>query len=163
MCTPAPERPVTRKSVPRCQAHDSSVGPSDDERTLNVPHATDEKENTMSQLTTEPSPRSVTPFDDDRSPAPSKAALWTGRVVSALPILALGMSGVMKFMPPNQQMTEGFEPLGWPPPPPPPLGAPEPACIVPYATPRTAVLGAILVTGYMGGAIATHLRVGDPF
>src|SRR4051794_34137186 len=123
----------------------------------------DEKENTMSQLTTESSPRSVTPLDDDSSPAPSKPALWTGRVISALPILALGMSGAMKFMPPNKQMTDGMEHLGWPLPYAHGLGILELACVILYAIPQTAVLGAVLVTGYMGGAIATHLRVGDPF
>jgi hypothetical protein len=42
------------------------------------------------------------------------------------------------------------------------LGAVEFACVVLYAVPRTAVLGAILLTGYLGGAVATHVRIGDP-
>lgn len=42
------------------------------------------------------------------------------------------------------------------------LGILEVACVVVYLIPRTAVLGAILLTGYLGGAVATHLRVGDP-
>jgi len=43
------------------------------------------------------------------------------------------------------------------------LGILELACTIIYAIPRTAVLGAILLTGYLGGAILTHLRIGDPF
>jgi hypothetical protein len=44
-----------------------------------------------------------------------------------------------------------------------PLGIIEIACALLFAIPRTSVLGAILVTGYFGGAIATHVRIGDPF
>ncbi|NJN37230.1 MAG: DoxX family protein [Nitrospiraceae bacterium] len=43
------------------------------------------------------------------------------------------------------------------------LGVLELVCVILYIIPRTAVLGAILLTGYLGGAILTHLRVGDPF
>ncbi|MES1177160.1 MAG: DoxX family protein, partial [Myxococcales bacterium] len=43
------------------------------------------------------------------------------------------------------------------------LGLLELACIACYVIPRTAVLGAILLTGFLGGAISTHLRIGDPF
>lgn len=58
---------------------------------------------------------------------------------------------------------EGFVHLGWPMTLAVPLGILESAVALTCLIPRTSVLGAILVTGYMGGAIATHWRVGDPF
>ena len=69
----------------------------------------------MSQVTTEiATPRPAGPLDYGRALAPSKAARWTGRVISVLPVFALGMSAVMKFMPPSKEVAEGFEHLGWP-------------------------------------------------
>src|SRR5262245_38642661 len=93
---------------------------------------------------------------------PSAAARWTGRVISALPVLMLLMSGVMKLVQ-EEMVVKGSEKLGWvgeellfv-------LGVLEITCALIYAYPRTAVLGAILVTGFMGGAVATHVRVGEP-
>ena len=73
------------------------------------------------------------------------------------------MSAVIKFIPPSKEVAEGFEHLGWPLRYAVALGVVELTCILLYAIPQTAVLGAILVTGYMGGAIATHVRVGDNF
>jgi len=116
----------------------------------------------MSQVVTD-TPRPVAPLEYARPEGPSKAALWTGRVISVLPVLMLAMSAVMKFMPPSKEVTEGFEHLGWPMRLAFGLGILELSCALLYAIPQTAVLGAILVTGYMGGAIATHLRVGDNF
>jgi len=96
-------------------------------------------------------------------PAPvSKAALWTGRIMSALPVLMLLFSGVMKFIP-SPQLEEGFKHLELPVSMAFGLGVLELACTVVYLIPRTAVLGAILLTGYLGGAILTHLRVGDVY
>jgi hypothetical protein len=92
----------------------------------------------------------------------SKAARWTGRIMSLLPVLMLLFSGVMKFIP-SPQLNEGFAHLGWPVALASALGVLELACTVVYLVPRTAVLGAILLTGYLGGAVATHLRVGDPW
>jgi uncharacterized membrane protein YphA (DoxX/SURF4 family) len=97
------------------------------------------------------------------APRPSKGMVWAGRVISALPVLALTMSAVMKFMPPTPQTTEGFAHLGWPLRLALALGILELTCTLLYVIPQTAVLGAILLTGYLGGAIATHLRVGDNF
>lgn len=88
--------------------------------------------------------------------------LWTGRVLSALPVLLLVFSALMKFVQPPGT-AEGFAHLGLPLSFAHGLGALEFACAIIYLIPRTAVLGAILLTGYMGGAILTHLRVGDPF
>jgi len=96
------------------------------------------------------------------SAAPSRAALWTGRILSALPVLAMLLSGVMKLLHPPQ-IVEGFTKVfGYPAGVIVPIGIIEIACALLYAIPRTAVLGAILVTGYLGGAIATHVRVSDP-
>jgi hypothetical protein len=90
--------------------------------------------------------------------APSKKLFWTGWVVSALPIPMLLMSAAMKVTAGPQAM-EGFSHLGWEPSLAIPLAITEIACVAIYLIPRTAVLGAILLTGYLGGAIATHVRV----
>ena len=96
-------------------------------------------------------------------PAPvSKKMLWAGRILSALPVLMLLMSGVMKFAKPAP-VVEGFTHLGLPESLALGLGILEIACTVVYVIPRTAVLGAILLTGYLGGATAVTLRVGDPY
>lgn len=87
--------------------------------------------------------------------------LWTGRILSAIPVLMLLMSGVMKLLKPAF-VVEGFKHLGIPESLMLGLGILELACTAVYVIPRTAVLGAILVTGFLGGAILTHLRVGEP-
>jgi hypothetical protein len=92
----------------------------------------------------------------------SKKALWTGRVMSTLPVLMLLFSAAMKFAKPPAAV-EGMAKLGLPESLLFGLGILEVACTVIYIIPRTAVLGAILLTGYLGGAILTHLRVGDQF
>jgi hypothetical protein len=95
-------------------------------------------------------------------PSPvSKGALWTGRVMSALPVLLLLFSATMKFSA-TPDLAKGFEHLQLPLTFAAGLGVLELVCTLLYAIPRTAVLGAILLTGYLGGAILTHLRVGDP-
>lgn len=96
-------------------------------------------------------------------PAPiSKTALWTGYTLSALPVLLLLFSGVMKLMKPPA-VAEGFVHLGYPESLALSLGVVELGCTVAYAIPQTSVLGAILLTGYLGGATATNVRVGDSF
>lgn len=92
----------------------------------------------------------------------SKKMLWAGRILSTLPVLMLLMSGVMKLMKPPD-LVEGFAKLGWPDHLALGLGIVELTCTILYAIPRTSVLGAILLTGYLGGAIATHVRIGEPF
>jgi len=89
--------------------------------------------------------------------------VWTGRVVSALPVLALLMSGAFKFMKPNEEMVKGLDHIGWKADQLSTLGIVEIACTVLYVIPQTSILGAILLTGYLGGATATHVRVGDPW
>lgn len=98
------------------------------------------------------------------SPASSgQTSLWTGRALSGLVILFFLLDAAIK-LPPLQPVTETMVQLGWPadagtara------LGVLMLASIALYAYPPTALLGAILVTGYLGGAIATHVRIGSP-
>lgn len=91
----------------------------------------------------------------------SKAARWTGYLLAGLIVLLLTFSGVMKFVG-GKDLEEGFAHLGWPLHLAVVLGTLEIACTLIYAIPRTAVLGAILLTGYLGGAIATHVRLEEP-
>jgi hypothetical protein len=86
--------------------------------------------------------------------------LWAGCAVSALPVLMLIMSGVMKVLQPPDAV-KGFGELGWPLSYAIALAAVELGSTLLYVIPRTAALGAILLTGYLGGAIATHVRIGD--
>jgi len=96
-------------------------------------------------------------------PAPvSKKMRWAGRIMSALPVLVLLMSAVMKFLKPAP-VVEGFTHLGLPEGLALGLGILELACTAVYVIPQTSVLGAILLTGYLGGATLTQLRVGDAF
>ena len=93
----------------------------------------------------------------------SKAALWAGRGLSGLVIVFLLADGAIKLVP-MQPVTDSLRALGYPaddgfarl------LGVLTLACTLLYAWPRTALLGAVLLTGLMGGAIASHLRLGDP-
>jgi hypothetical protein len=85
--------------------------------------------------------------------------LWTGRIMSALPVLMLLMSGVMKIAQ-TAEVMKGF--ADWPPGMAVKIGILELACTVIYLIPRTAVLGAILLTGYLGGATAVSVRLGTP-
>jgi hypothetical protein len=86
---------------------------------------------------------------------------WTGRVISALMGLAMAASAVMKFSG-SPDVIKGFAHLGWPDKYATALGIVELVCAIVYLIPQTAVLGAILLTGYLGGAIATHVRLGEP-
>jgi hypothetical protein len=93
--------------------------------------------------------------------APSRRALWTGRVLSGLAVAFLTFDATLKLsMPP--EAIEGTKVLGWSPSAIVPLGVLEVALLGLYLVPRTAVIGAVLWTGYLGGAIATHVRVGNP-
>ena len=92
----------------------------------------------------------------------SRHVTWVGWILTGLPSALLLASAAMKlFGAPG--LSEGFAHLGWPVGLAVPLGILEVAVTLVYLVRRTSVLGAILVTGYMGGAIATHVRVGDPY
>jgi len=94
--------------------------------------------------------------------AASGKIVWGGRVISVLASLMFAMSSFMKFKG-GAEVTQGMAHLGLPESLMMPLAILEISCVVVYLIPATSVLGAILLTGYMGGAICTHLRVGDPF
>ncbi len=99
----------------------------------------------------------------DTQPAQiSKRTLLIGYIVSALPVLLLLFSAVLKLMKPAP-VVEGFAQFGFPESLIFNLGILELACTVVYLIPRTSILGAILITGYLGGATATNVRVGQPF
>jgi hypothetical protein len=93
----------------------------------------------------------------------SKPALWLGRVLSGLVILFLLFDGAIKLVP-WPVVTETMDRIGY--------GSSETlarslgiitiVCTVLYAIPPTSILGAILLTGYLGGAMASHLRIGSP-
>jgi hypothetical protein len=93
---------------------------------------------------------------------PKRLTVWGGRALTALPILMLLVSAFIKLTRNPQALelfvgTFGYAEsalLG--------IAVLELACVALYAIPQTAVLGAVLLTGYFGGAIATHVRVGDP-
>lgn len=91
----------------------------------------------------------------------SKTMLWTGRIIGALAGLFLLFDGLMKLVKP-EPVVEATVKLGYPESAIVGLGIVLITCTVLYSIPRTAMLGAILLTGYLGGAVATHVRVGDP-
>lgn len=94
-------------------------------------------------------------------PGERTGTLWTGRVLSALVVLFLLFDGAIKVLE-LQVVHDTMAALGYPPGLGFGLGVLTLAIAVLYAIPRTAILGAILLTGLLGGAIATHLRVGSP-
>jgi len=92
----------------------------------------------------------------------SKKMLWVGYIASALTVLVLLISGVIKFVKPDGMELE-IERLGWKMSQMTGLGILEIAVTIIYLVPRTAVLGAILISAYLGAATAAHVRIGDPF
>lgn len=90
----------------------------------------------------------------------SKGTLWTGRVLSALPALMMGVGAIPALINPAS-MQEGFSKYGYPPEYLRGIILVELLSVILYVIPQTAVLGAILLTGYLGGAVATHVRVGE--
>ena len=97
----------------------------------------------------------------DLSPASTpKAMFWAGWILSVLPAPLLIMSGLSKVSQ-SKEVVEGFAQMGWTTDAAVALAALEIGSLVLYLIPQTAVLGAILLTGYLGGACATHVRVAD--
>ena len=92
----------------------------------------------------------------------SGKVVWVGRVITVLVSLLFLFSASMKFIG-GAEVKEGMAHLGLPESMINPLGILEAACTVIYLIPATSALGAILLAGYIGGAICTHWRVGDPF
>ena len=104
-------------------------------------------------------------FDTHSHPTPVRAVpslTWTARILGGLLVLFLladGAGKVLRFTP----YVEGTARVGYPASCLVPLGLVLIACTILYVVPRTAVLGAVLLTGYLGGATATHVRMGEPF
>ncbi|NOT47109.1 MAG: DoxX family protein [Acidobacteria bacterium] len=86
--------------------------------------------------------------------------LWAGHIITGLPILFLLVDGIMKLFKPAIVVNSTVE-LGYGEQVIVPLGIVLLASTILYVVPRTAVIGAILLTGYLGGAVATHVRVGS--
>jgi len=91
----------------------------------------------------------------------SPGRLWAGRIAGGLTILFLLFDAIIKVLtlPPA---VEGTVRLGYPESVVFGIGIVELVCLVAYVIPRTSILGAILLTGYLGGAVATHVRIGSP-
>ncbi|MDX6770351.1 MAG: DoxX family protein [Elusimicrobiota bacterium] len=87
--------------------------------------------------------------------------VWAGRVMTAL-TAPLFLLGVYMIFTGDPQVTAGMAKYGWPPETVKTIGWLELLCLVLYLVPRTSVLGAAALTGYLGGAVATHLRAQEP-
>jgi len=90
-----------------------------------------------------------------------KPMLWAGRILTGLVTAFMTFDIVIKLID-MQVVRESLVQLGYPPELGPTIGAIELICLLLYLFPRTAVLGAVLLTAVMGGAISSHLRIGDP-
>jgi DoxX-like family len=107
-----------------------------------------------------------TALDSIRTTSPASATAttarrWPGRVLSGIPAAFLAFDVAIKLVNPPF-VTEASVRIGVPPELSVALGVLLAACLALYLIPRTAPLGAVLLTGYLGGAILTHLRIGDP-
>ena len=87
--------------------------------------------------------------------------MWTGRILSGIAILFLLFDATIHLLRP-EPVVKGFAQLGYPLSVAVPLAIIEFICVALYLIPRTSIFGAILLTGYLGGAIAAQLRVGAP-
>jgi len=97
----------------------------------------------------------------DATPKPGAWMYWAGWVITVLPSLALIASAILKFVAPPF-VVDDMTKSGWNANLLVPLGITELGSTILYLVPQTSMLGAILLTGYMGGAISHHLRLGDP-
>jgi hypothetical protein len=100
--------------------------------------------------------------NDTQEIAVSKAALWTGRVLSALPVLFMLILPIY-FQLHIEKVQEGMTKYGYPNTVGRTILTVEMLCALIYAIPQTATLGAILLSGYLGGATATHVHAGEPW
>jgi hypothetical protein len=91
----------------------------------------------------------------------SKGQLWTGRILSGLSVAFMLFDATIHILRPPP-VVAGFTALGFPLSVAVPIGVIELVCIILYVIPRTSVLGAIFLTGYLGGAIAAQVRIGAP-
>lgn len=115
----------------------------------------------MTAIVTPLQARTASATTGTSAPPAGRAATWTARVLAGLGVAFLTFDTVIKLFalaPAVQGTTE----LGFPAGSVVGIGTVELACLVLYLVPRTAPLGAILWTGFLGGAIATHVRLGSP-
>jgi len=91
----------------------------------------------------------------------TRLQVLTGRALSGFAVLFLTFDGVIKLIP-NQMVVEASQQLGYRPESMLGIGITLLACLALYVIPRTAPLGALLLTAYLGGAVATHVRIGNP-
>lgn len=98
----------------------------------------------------------------DSSPHPSRPAFWAGAVLTGLIAAFLVVDGVMKVLR-LAPAVEGTLEVGYPDATVRPIGIALLAAVALHLVPRTAALGAIVLTGYLGGAVATHVRLEDPW
>ena len=89
-------------------------------------------------------------------------SVWAGRAITGLIGVFLFASGINVAFVRSADLAESFAKFGYPPNTLVPIGLSALVASVLYMVPRTAVLGAILLTGYLGGAVATHVRINDP-
>jgi uncharacterized membrane protein YphA (DoxX/SURF4 family) len=93
----------------------------------------------------------------------NKALTWTGRVITGLVSLMLIFSATMKFKNPPEVSEQFVGKMGYPDDLIFAIGIVEVSCVLLYLIPQAAILGAVLLTGYLGGAVATHVRIHDNF
>ena len=119
----------------------------------------------MTTITTNPPDQNRATLDYAApAPAPvSKVAFWVGWVISAIPILMMGVMGAAIFLFKRSMVEEGMTKYGYRADSAVPILIAEIVSVILYAIPQTAVLGAVLLTGYLGGAVATHVHAGESF
>ena len=96
------------------------------------------------------------------APGLRRWAVWTGRILSVLPVLILLMSARWKLTHDPFYVAE-WERIGYATGALRPIGLLQVTCVLLYVVPRTSVLGAVLLTGYLGGAISAYVRLGEPY
>lgn len=92
---------------------------------------------------------------------PSRKARWTGRIMTGLVAAFLAFDAIIKLVM-IQPVIDGARLLGYPPSTMVTMGVLLLGSLIIHLIPRTALIGAVLLTGYLGGAIATHIRVENP-
>lgn len=102
-------------------------------------------------------------MQDTQITSGTSKAVWTGRVISGLVVVFLLVASALPKLIGHVSASQAWDTLGYPQSVNLPIGVLELVCALLYAIPRTSVLGAILLTGLLGGATATHVRVGDPW
>jgi DoxX-like protein len=116
----------------------------------------------MTTMTANPPEQNRAPLDYAVQVRPvSKGARVTGWIISAIPILMMGGVGAAMMLFNRAMMEQGMTKYGYPARTAVPVVIAEIACVILYAIPRTAVLGAVLLTGYLGGAVATHVHASE--